>query len=360
MASCTGNSCAPQNLSRLEKRKLFAPDPANPQQNCEDLQNLTISLSQSYADHIMDIAQLEVNLHDLWDMLIQIAKVTPAISPEHDRLVTLVLMARELGTLTRPKKDDNTTSNEVRETAILPNGQRLWNDLPYLMEEIQDAWTKESAGFTATERENLAVLTAKLCAVGVYDTELSRCALWVIRETLESERPLTITPSKGEKDNTDIPKQGVLSIADLLPACLAWFLYNNFKLLKLAVKNYDPIVPETSKSHNEGGVVQSFTAPGDLAVKANVTRSGFSVARWLFWRQRFKEVSRSGNDEVAKLAKKGFEKMIGTGIALGLDIPGEKTYLKKTFEALDREFVARGMVECVGTDDVEIDMDWAD
>ncbi|KAL1961694.1 hypothetical protein VTN77DRAFT_1298 [Rasamsonia byssochlamydoides] len=345
MAACTNNSCAPQNLSRSEKRKVFAPDPANPQGNWEDLRNFIVSLGQPYVEHAIDVAQIENNLHDMWDILIQTAKITPAISPEHDRLVNLVLLAREFGIFHRKKKDG--TSNEEKEEAILTNGQRFWTDLPYLVEEIQDAWTKESKGFTVTERHNFAVFTAKLCAVGVCDTELSFCALWLIREALETERSLTKSEGDGEDKNP-------LSIADILPACLAWFQHNNFKLLKLAVQNYDH-TPATT-----GDDVQLSMAPGDLAVKANVTQSGFSVARWLFWRQRFKELSRCGNEQVAKLGKEGFDEMVRTGIALGYDIPGEKKYWEKVFETLDQEFVARGGKDCVGPDDVEIDMDWAD
>lgn len=279
-------------------------------------------------------------------MLIQTAKITPAISSEHDRLVTLVLLAREFEIFHRKKKDG--TSNKEKqeeEEAILPNGQRFWTDLPYLVEEIQDAWTNESKGFTATERHNFAVFTAKLCAVGVCDNELSSCALWSIREALETER--SITKAEGAP----------LSIADILPACLSWFQHNNFKLLKLAVQNYN----DHHTSAMAGDDVQpSIMAPGHLAVKANVTQSGFSVARWLFWRQWFQRIESLRERPVAKLGKEGFEEMVRTGIALGYDIPGEKKYWEKVFEALDQEFVARGRKGCVGPDDVEIDMDWAD
>ncbi|KAB8230229.1 uncharacterized protein BDW43DRAFT_314282 [Aspergillus alliaceus] len=98
--------------------------------------------------------QVDERLRDLWDELIHAAQALQAPSAEFDRLVTLALEARELGPYVRKKEAG--ISDEVQEEAILPNGQYLWTDLPYLVQEFEDAWAKESMGYTAKERESLA------------------------------------------------------------------------------------------------------------------------------------------------------------------------------------------------------------
>jgi hypothetical protein len=347
MADCTEGLRCPVKLSREEKRKGFEHDPTNAQDTLQSLRDGTMSLSVPYFSHQVNVEQIGEHLRDLWDELIHIAKIIPASSSEHDRMVTLILEARELGTFVRQKKD--ASFDEEREEAVLPNGQRLWTDLPYLVQEFQGSWTNESMTFTATQRESLAVLTAKLCAVGVCPNELSYCALWLFRETLEVHRPLA--PSSREGGDSKYPHPTVI---DLLPANLAWLRHGKFKLAKLSVAHYDPS-PAVSDDN-----VQVLTAPGDLATKANFLQNGFGVARWLFWRQRFKELSGCGDERVAKLAKACFEEAVLTGLHVGLDIPGEKKYLSNLFKALDRELIARGMIGSVGPEDIEIDMDWAD
>jgi len=361
-AGADGPCCRPSHhLSREEKRKEYDIDPTRPREMWRGLRDEVIGLSDQYFNHHLCVGQVDERLHDLWDELIHIAKVTPADSAEHDRLVTLVLEARELGSFARKIVENG---EDRQEEAVLPDGQRLWSDLPFLVQALQDFWTKESMALVSTERESLSVLTAKLCAVGVCPAELSRCALWLFKETLETERPLVHLQgamSGGDsKDSSSHP-----SIADLLPACLAWLRYNNFKLAKLSVAN-DNHDPASGISTD-----RVFTTPGDLASDANVTQDGFSVARWLFWRRRFNELHRAANatdntgtvdlnQQVAKLTRACFEEAVLTGLHVGLDIPGEKKYLENLFEALDHELIARGLTQCVGPEDIEIDMNWAE
>ena len=106
------------------------------------------------------------------------------MSTEHDRLVTLVLEVRELGSFAQEK---DVASGNSQEAAIMPNSQRLWTDLPYLGQDFQDFWTEEFIGLNIIERENLAVLTAKLCAVGVCALDLAGCALWLFKQALQTE-----------------------------------------------------------------------------------------------------------------------------------------------------------------------------
>ncbi|KAM4063686.1 hypothetical protein HRG_006812 [Hirsutella rhossiliensis] len=338
-AACADGSCAVQPLSRQDKRNEFDRDPANAPEIHKGLRDDLLRIGQHFFDHASPVADMEESLHDAWDELIHAARIIPAESPEHDRLVNLVLEMREFGLLARAEGD-----------AVVSNGQRLWTDVPYLAEEIQDSWTQESRGFAVDERQNLAALTAKLCAVGVCSADMARCALWLFREALETHLPLT-----GESPGGDATKVSTsLSLAHLLPACLAWLNHGNFKLAKLCASGQNL---STSATHSGQRV---STSPGPLAARAGVPQLEFSVERWLFWRRRLGELYLGGIEQVAEPARKCFEVMVSTGSAMGLEIPGEKKYLERLFEALDKEVVARDMKECVGPEDIRIDPAWAD
>lgn len=45
---------------------------------------------------------------------------------------------------------------------------------------------------------------------------------------------------------------------------------------------------------------------------------------------------------------------------MGYDIPGEKRYWDKVWKVLDEASIVNGRMKCVGIEDVEVDMDWAD
>jgi hypothetical protein len=51
--------------------------------------------------------------------------------------------------------------------------------------------------------------------------------------------------------------------------------------------------------------------------------------------------------------------MAHTGLAVGIEIPGEKKYLEKVFEALDKKLLVRNKLGSVGPEDIEIDPNWA-
>jgi hypothetical protein len=100
-----------------------------------------------------------------------------------------------------------------------------------------------------------------------------------------------------------------------------------------------------------------LSAPGELARKANVSETGFSVSRWLFWRQRFKELSRCGDEQVAREGKSGFSWMINTGREMGYDIAGESNYAAKVGDALLAELRRSGK-NCVSSEEIVIDLGW--
>ncbi|OGM49948.1 hypothetical protein ABOM_001589 [Aspergillus bombycis] len=324
MADCPSGNCSVRVLTREQKRQEFEYDPANPQETWQDFRWRILNISHGYLEGHWDMPFVEQGLHDLWDELIHVAKRHPAGSAEHDRLVTLILDVQQCGPIERKKKD--APADAEPEPVVLPNGQRLWSDLPYLVQEFQDAWMKESMGYTAAQREGVAALTARLCAVGVFPSELGRCALWLFKETFETERPLT--RAEGERPS--------------------------FKLVTFTVTNHDYPPPSM------GDDVQASTAPGDLAPRSEFPCSGFSIPRWVFWRRRYKHFYHCGNEQIAKLARACFEEAVFKGARMGIELPGEKIFLVRIFEALDLEMAARGMPGSVDPEDIEIDMDWAE
>ena len=304
------------------------------------------------------IADFDWDMHDLWHVFIQAARTTQADDPAQDRLVAQVLFARSLGTLRR-----TTTTGTEKEEAITSDGARIWTDLPYLVTDLREAWLN-SSNLSPAHRHNLAAFTARLTALGICDADLSVCALWLLRTALETPRPLS--PAEADSD----PSKELLSIIDLLPACITWFQHSNHKLLTLSVQNHVPTAPIPDPDPDPG---LPLPEPGPLAQNAGISQPGFSVPRWLFWRRRFKELSRStcadvtynnNNNKavaetVAEQGKRGFNYMIQPGRELGYDVPGEAEYAAKVAQALTEELKRSGKA-CVTSDEVVVDLDWAD
>lgn len=222
-AICADGSCAVQPFSREDKRLEYDRDPSHAPEIHKGLRDDLLRIGQHFFEHPSGDAEMEEGLRDAWDELIHAAKIISADSPEHDCLANLVLEMRDFGPLARGvgRGDDRTP-------AVLSNGQRLWTDVPFLAQEIQASWSKESHDFSVAERQGLAVLTAKLCAVGVCSADMASCALWLFREALETERPLTGESARG--DAAKGPAQTPL--VHLLPACVSWLNHGNFKLAK--------------------------------------------------------------------------------------------------------------------------------
>ncbi|KJZ77764.1 hypothetical protein HIM_02941 [Hirsutella minnesotensis 3608] len=349
MAEYTESSCLVRPLNRAEKRAEYERDAAKAPDVRKGIRDELLRIGHHYFIDEISVAEMEESLKDAWDELIHAARIIPSDSSEHDRLVTLVLELREFGPLTRSKKD--TLFEDERESAVVPNGQRLWADVPYLAQELQSSWGQESIGFGDVERQNLATLTAKLCASGVCSHDIADCALWLFREALETERPLDTESGEGQAAGSVGP-----TIAQLLPACLAWLDHGSFKLAKLCAGGHSSM----SMTSASGDDQRLLISPGPLAVKSNIPPKDYSMERWLFWRRRLGELYISGNEAVAPIARKCFEIMVSSGLPMGVDIPGEKRYLERVFEALDKELVARDFKESIASEDIRIDPRWAD
>ncbi|KYK57988.1 hypothetical protein DCS_05001 [Drechmeria coniospora] len=347
MTSCADGSCQVRDLSREEKRQAFNHNVDKAQETWKDLRNDLLRVGDDFFAHVTDMTQVEGCLHDGWDELIHAAKVIPPDSSEHDRLVTLIADLRELGPFVRRKKEASPADDDGNndEPAVMPNGQQLWTDLPYLAEQLQTFWMNESMELPVDERRSLAVMTAKLCASGICSYDISPCALWLFKEALETDRPLTRSSSMDSMSDVDAE---ILPIADLLPACAEWLHYSNCKIAQFSANNCNPV-----------GDGERLLCPGPLAAEAIVPQHGFSLARWLFWRRRLGDLYLTGDEQVAKMARVCFEAMATTGRSIGIEIPGERRYLERVYDALEKEVTNRGSTVCVAVDDIEIDPAWA-
>ena len=196
-----------------------------------------------------------------------------------------------------------------------------------------------------THRHNFAAFTARLLALGVCDSSISWCALWLLREALETSRPLLV-PAEGGNGR----ERELVSVAELLPAAVEWFQYSSYKLLTLAVENHS-FEAEAGSSHT--------SVPGELAQSASVEQAGFSVSRWIFWRTRLREICLCEDIEAAKVARRGFDVMIISGRLMGYDIPGEAKYWAKVEKALEEELTRSGKVS-VSAEDICIGLDWVE
>jgi hypothetical protein len=235
----------------------------------------------------------EYDLHELWYWVVHGARYIAADHPAQDRLVSQVLHTREMGVLSRKivplKEEKEGKEGQEMEIATTSDGN-IWSDLPFLVDEVQAAW-KMSSKLPSVERYNLSAFVARLASVGVRDPELGLVAIWVLRDTLETPRPL----SRRRDSTTSDSEEQLTTIADLLPATMAWFLYCGHKIERLCILNQN---------------FESNSDTGELAKTANVTtNSGFSVARWTFWRDRLEEISRYEDEEVGPLASKPWRTM---------------------------------------------------
>jgi hypothetical protein len=241
------------------------------------------NISSRYAKSDLTIELYEYDLRELWYLIIQGAKITDANHPAQDRLAGEILHAREMGVLSR-----SGTTLRVEEKASTSNG-KIWVDLPFLAQEIQVAW-KAAAKLSVKQRHNLSAFIARIGSWGICDPDLCVCALSIFKDTFEMRRPLVATDDK--------QNDGLLSIADLLPAAVVWFELCAYKIESLCLSSQD---------------FESSTI-GDLAGEAHIApATGFSTSRWLFWRRRLEEISQSDHAETAALAQRGLRVMQSWG-----------------------------------------------
>ncbi|KAG8422987.1 hypothetical protein J3459_009906 [Metarhizium acridum] len=95
--------CSIPLTTRAEKRSEYQRDPQKARQIWHSLRDDVFRIGMNYFSLTYDLISIEGFLHHAWDEFIHVAMTQPADSAELDRLVTLILEVRELGTVTRAK-----------------------------------------------------------------------------------------------------------------------------------------------------------------------------------------------------------------------------------------------------------------
>ncbi|KAF7587678.1 hypothetical protein BBP40_006863 [Aspergillus hancockii] len=334
---------AEQEPTREENLRDYERDLTNPEDPWHFFRATIVEFSRESSPRYMKIPELQETLTEVWEGAIHAVKCVPASSADIDRLVVLVVEGREL---------ESFGIRETRYKGILPKAGLRPSTIPYLGQVFQDFWVNESMGLTLVERESVAVLTAKLYAVGINTSELSFCALWLFKQTFEVERPLTRLAEEDDGEDHNC------SIDELLPVCLAWLKNYKYRILEESVNNHNPTCSLSSD------VAEHVTSLGGLALESGIPNEGFSLARWLFWRRRLGAFHRCGNKYISKVARDIFEEMIMTGWMRGIKVPGENRFMDKSNKAILELMNAKDYNPeiCLELDvkDIEIDIAWAE
>ena len=237
---------------------------------CETIRNQINSLNEFFNIRRLNTQRIEAYLHDLWSFVIQTAMIIPANDgPAQKSLVAELVNAR--------------TRNSLGPNNMTSDGE-LWKDLPFLVGDISKYYLEKWMGLKKDERLNLAAFTARLVAEDDKAYNLELCALLVFRETLERRRE-----NWGDK-----------SVAELLPAAVAWFRFAGMALVEF--------LRDTPGSWPPGGMEDRLSAVGELALEAGMS-SSLNARRWNFWKRRLDHLSSIGDKEVKEQARKAKECM---------------------------------------------------
>jgi hypothetical protein len=217
---------------------------------------------------------IDGSFHVFAATVIQAGKSYHYRNPKQTEVVCYILNAREIGTIARPIVSPSGEQTFVPATTT--TGVPILAALPFLMEDIEEEWMKNSLAMHSVSRSNLIAFIGRLVTVGLSE-RLSICALRLFHDALETPRRLRASDAGQE-----------VPILDLLHAIGAWLITHRWKTYTLSCR-----------------VVQFNTAlanPGELARSAGVTVNGFSVPRWRFWVGRLREIrSKMSMDEMKVL-----------------------------------------------------------
>ena len=241
--------------------------------SCRVVRRQIRDLNGTFTFHRLGPEYIESCFTDLWFLVTETAIAIPADDPAQDSLVGEVVLAQRL----RSPDMNNMTADGV-----------IWSDLPFLGVHVSEVWSANLMKIRKDTRLNLAAFTARLVAAELPGSELVCCALFLLRETLETRRGLPLIEYGRD-----------VLVADLLPAAVAWFKFAGLLLLKASI--------ETETSRSKG--VKDFLAVGELAQEDVILATGFSLERWQFWEKRFGQLSSIDDKEISEQALKGKELM---------------------------------------------------
>lgn len=225
----------------------------------------------------MEVTVAEI--HNVWFIFTLAASHIDADHPAQDRLVRIILWAREMGVVNRVR-------NGAAEPVITSNGQ-LWSDLPFLVEDIQTAWgaaTSPTDPQAPVKARNLAAGIARLAGLGVCGEALTGCALDIMARALEDK----------EGGNTTFTLNQWLSVIEV------WLRYGGDKLFMLADQG-QAVHPRWS------GTEDSALGKGKQVVDAGSEAGVLDRDTVWRWGQRLSELRSHGDEETSVAAGRCFD-----------------------------------------------------
>lgn len=115
------------------------------------------------------------------------------------------------------------------------------------------------------QRENLSVFLARAASLHVNHGRLPWLGLLVLKETLETARPLAVDEADRQAGNAE------MSVEDLLPSAEAWLSEAGYVILDATQLNW-----------RSGSEVNSL-GPLCLEQQRDLLEDGYSPQRWFFW-----------------------------------------------------------------------------
>jgi hypothetical protein len=222
----------------------------------ETLESGLMATSEIIASSSQPFEEIAVQVRSQWYTAFQAAKNYDWYNDKQYRLVWLVLSIRELGSLSRP-------SFGVAQTS----GGQIWSDLPFFVPDATSFMEDTLHNGTETQRKNFAAFLAKLADVGICGNKLSGCLLILLRQALETTRPLEVYDGSAN-----------LPVSHYVPMILGWMTFGVRKTNALSVHSFDT------------GLHAEVFEPGHLAKEAGVQKPGFSPERWAFWRDKLHQI----------------------------------------------------------------------
>lgn len=216
-------------------------------------------------------------LHNIWFIFTLSASNIDADHPAQDRLIRIILWARETGALTAAR--DTTTE------PIITSDGRIWVDLPFLVDDIRTAWEKaliSTEAEASAKARNLAAGIARLAGLGLRDEAFTACGLDIMKRSLEGE------PS------------GPFTCLELLAMVEVWLRYAGDKLFTLA------------SEHHTFGTRWDRTETGASVVEAegsNARMNALTRVKVLSWERRLQEL-KSNDDAAVSAAAERCEHML--------------------------------------------------
>lgn len=256
-------------------------------------QSMWMSINNRYSRSQATGEDFAVDLHDLWFIYCQASMNISSQSPCQDRLALQILQAREQGALTRQNPDHSTTDSASTSDGV------IWIDLPYLVSDMTEFWAANYATMSGSQRLNISAFLARLASVGVAGDRLCGIALMVLRETLETTRPIGEF-QENENEDPSGTSDG-LNIAALLPSVNVWLFHAGIKIVDLAESSWNDCPAHLS-------------ALGELLRQSSseeFTKVGFSTQRWLYWLKRLQEIAET-TGSVAEYACRVMDNMLLT------------------------------------------------